>query len=211
MANKLIQLAYDLRDGVTAKLSAIGNALRGNAKTAEDSASQIDRANKRMSESFSDGAKRASVFNAALLKISGAAAAIGGALAALAGGKAIFTDAVDSAKDLESAFSQVQAVSGATADQMVRMKAAAEKAKRLDVLAKREAWAWEQVDAFIASRKPSEYDAATAMLRDLRDLAAREGREGQAWRRIGELRAAHAKKPTFIKRLDKAKLVPPGA
>lgn len=89
-------------------------------------------------------------------------------------------------------------------------KAAAEKAKRLDALATREAKAWEQVDAFIASRKPTDYDAAVALLCDLRDLDARDGRDNQAWRRIGELRTTHAKKPTLIERLDKAKLVPPG-
>jgi hypothetical protein len=51
--------------------------------------------------------------------------------------------------------------------------------------------------------------AAVALLADLRDLAARDGRADKAGRKIAALGAAHAKKPTLIARMDKAGLVGP--
>ena len=90
-------------------------------------------------------------------------------------------------------------------------KVAAEREKRLDALAAREATAWNQVDNHIATRKPAEYDLAVRLLADLREVAARDGREHDAWTRIAGIRAEHAKKPTLIERLDKAKLAPSGS
>lgn len=89
--------------------------------------------------------------------------------------------------------------------------AAALREKVLEALAPREGAAWKQVDDLIATRKPSEFDVAVQLLVDLRDLAARDGRVQEAWRRIAELRSAHARKPTLIERMDKEKLLPPGS
>lgn len=81
--------------------------------------------------------------------------------------------------------------------------AAAARARHLDRLASREEELWGQVDALVASKKPASYDQAVALLKDLRDLAAREGGESAFAARIQGLREAHAKKPTFLDRLRK--------
>jgi hypothetical protein len=61
------------------------------------------------------------------------------------------------------------------------------------------------VERLVATKLPKNYDQATEHLVDLRDLAARKDAAGFR-RRIETLRAAHARKPTFISRLDKAGL-----
>jgi hypothetical protein len=61
------------------------------------------------------------------------------------------------------------------------------------------------VDALVASKLPKCYDRAVGILVDLRDLAAR-GKAGAFTLRIEALREAHAKKPSFIQRLEKAGL-----
>lgn len=76
------------------------------------------------------------------------------------------------------------------------------RARYLDGLAGREAETWREVEALIASKRPKEYDRAVALLVDLRDLAARSGRASAVEARIGELRAQHRNKPSFLKRLD---------
>lgn len=95
-------------------------------------------------------------------------------------------------------------------------KAAQEKARRereaviaraqhLDALAGREPAIWQQVEGLIASKQPKGYDQAVTLLVDLRDLAARKN-GADFRRRVEELRAAHARKPTLIERLKRAGL-----
>ena len=78
--------------------------------------------------------------------------------------------------------------------------------RRLDELAAEEDAAWSSVDALIASRKPAEYDAAVALLTDLQALAEREGRYDTFTLRTIALRQTHARKPSFIERLDRARI-----
>ena len=44
------------------------------------------------------------------------------------------------------------------------------------------------------------------LLRDLRDVCVRAGRQAEAASRIARLREEHAKKPSFIERIRKAGL-----
>ncbi|MDB4949244.1 MAG: hypothetical protein JWM27_1893 [Gemmatimonadetes bacterium] len=74
----------------------------------------------------------------------------------------------------------------------------------LDILAATEEDAWRRVDALIATKQPKRYDEAVALVRDLRELAAREGRLAQAEARIDDLREWNAKKPSLLERLNKA-------
>jgi hypothetical protein len=76
--------------------------------------------------------------------------------------------------------------------------------RRLDELARDEESAWSRVDAMIATRKPTEYDTAVAMLTDLRALAERDGRRDTFIRRSAALRQAHARKPSLLDRLNRA-------
>ena len=88
-----------------------------------------------------------------------------------------------------------------------RQKAAAgARKKRLDELASREPQAWRQVDSLVQTKQPKQYDAAVQLLRDLSDLADREGRADEAAARIKGLREKHRRKPSLLRRLDAAKL-----
>lgn len=85
-------------------------------------------------------------------------------------------------------------------------EAAAARQRHLDQLAGREEELWAQVDALAASKKPTSYDQAVSLLKDLRDLAARDGREPAFAARLQRLRETRAKKPSFMDRLRKSRL-----
>ncbi len=89
-------------------------------------------------------------------------------------------------------------------------EAAEARERHLTALAQREAKAWAEVEALIATRQPGKYDAAVALLRDLVDLAARSGRREEAQRRLDRLHEQHARKPTLIARFRQAGLVAGG-
>lgn len=100
-----------------------------------------------------------------------------------------------------------QAAAEKAAREKVRREreAAIVRAKYLDELASREPAIWKEVESLIATRQPRGYDQAVDLLMDLRDLAAQKsGADFQ--RRVEELRAAHARKETFVDRLQKAGL-----
>jgi hypothetical protein len=78
--------------------------------------------------------------------------------------------------------------------------------QRLNELAQDEHAAWARVDALIATRKPTDYDAAVALLVDLQSLADREDRPHDFARRHAALRQAHKNKPSLIVRLARANL-----
>jgi hypothetical protein len=84
-------------------------------------------------------------------------------------------------------------------------EAAIAREKHLDSLVGREKKLWAEVDSLVATTKPRNYDQAMKILVDMRDLAAR-GRGGDFGLRVQALRQAHAKKPSFIERLRKARL-----
>jgi hypothetical protein len=81
---------------------------------------------------------------------------------------------------------------------------AAARARYLDGLAQVERETWARVEALIATKQPKPYDEAVQLLVDLRDLAVRDGRGDEALVRIEDLRARHAKKPSFMDRLRRA-------
>ena len=95
----------------------------------------------------------------------------------------------------------------AAAERARREREAAEERERyLDRLAKREAKAWEDVDALVATKQPGRYDEAVKLLCDLRDLALRSDRVSEAESRLLLLRELHARKPSFIERMRRAGL-----
>jgi hypothetical protein len=83
---------------------------------------------------------------------------------------------------------------------------AAARDRHLSLLAKRQADAWRRVETLIASKRPTEYDAAVTLLQDLREIGERKGRGLEIARRLRALRDAHAKKPSLLARLRKAGL-----
>ena len=76
--------------------------------------------------------------------------------------------------------------------------------RRLDKPVRDEEAAWSRIDAMIATRKPSEYEAAVTLLTDMQALAEREGRSDAFTQRILTLRHRHARKSRLIERLDRA-------
>ena len=80
----------------------------------------------------------------------------------------------------------------------------------LAALARREAEAWGEVAALIATRQPGKYDAAVALMTDLRELAVRSERRDEIEARLSRLREQHAGKPSLMGRLRSAGLVETG-
>ncbi|MBB5152925.1 hypothetical protein [Saccharopolyspora phatthalungensis] len=78
--------------------------------------------------------------------------------------------------------------------------------RRLDNLARDEVDARARVAAMIATRKPTEYDAAVKLLTDLQALAKRYDRTHEYAKRIAALRQEHALKPSLLDSLNHAAL-----
>jgi hypothetical protein len=83
---------------------------------------------------------------------------------------------------------------------------AAAYAKRLDQLATQTEAAWEKAAELINTRRPSDYDLAVRILRDLQALAEREGSSDVFSKRFLALRTQHDRKPTLQERFDQAGL-----
>jgi hypothetical protein len=81
-------------------------------------------------------------------------------------------------------------------------EAAERREKYLDELAGREEETWRRAESLVPLKQAQAYDEAVALLRDLRDLAARGGRASETEARIRALREEHARKSSFIQRLD---------
>jgi hypothetical protein len=79
--------------------------------------------------------------------------------------------------------------------------------RHLTALAQREAKAWREVDALIATKPPGKYDAAVKLLKDLCDVAMRAGLQEEIEARLVRLREQHAKKPSFVARLQAVGLI----
>ena len=86
-------------------------------------------------------------------------------------------------------------------------EAAEARERHLTSLARREAEAWGEVEALIATKQPGKYDAAVVLLGDLCELAVRAGRREEVEARLARLRERHAKKSSLIGRLRAARLV----
>jgi hypothetical protein len=110
------------------------------------------------------------------------------------------------AADLKDA--RVKAMEQRRREDQARQAAAqaAARAKRLDQLATRTDAAWEKVAEWIETRRPSDYDLAVSLLRDLQALAEGDGHSDAFSQRFGELRTRHERKPTLQERFDRAGL-----
>jgi hypothetical protein len=86
-------------------------------------------------------------------------------------------------------------------------RAAEERAKHLNEIAPREEQIWQEVVSLTEASRPSEYDRAVDLLKDLRDLGEQRGLLSRFEARLEDLRAQRVKKPAFLKRLVKARLV----
>jgi hypothetical protein len=85
-------------------------------------------------------------------------------------------------------------------------KQAAARDRHLNTLTKRQAAAWRHAETLIATRRSGDYDAAVALLKDLRDVTVRTGKSIEFAGRMRALRGVHATKPSFLARLRRAGL-----
>jgi hypothetical protein len=92
-------------------------------------------------------------------------------------------------------------------ERRAREKAAAREVY-LTALAGRQEQAWRDVEAMVATKQQAEYDRAVELLKDLREVSAREGTESRFAANLRGIYGRHAKKSTFIERLKTAGLVP---
>ena len=83
---------------------------------------------------------------------------------------------------------------------------AASRAAHLAGLEGKEPELWRRAESLVETKLPAEYDRAIQTLVDLRDLAARTGTTDGFAARLREMRARHARKTSFIQKLDRAKL-----
>ena len=85
----------------------------------------------------------------------------------------------------------------------VRRKAA-ERTKHLDILERREEAAWADLNSWISTKRPTDYDRAVLVLVDLRDVAARGGRDAAFQVRLRSILDLHSTKSSFLRRLRAA-------
>ena len=84
--------------------------------------------------------------------------------------------------------------------------AAAARERDLTKLAKRQTEAWRRVETLISTKRPGDYDAAIALLKDLHEIGQRKGGGEDVAKRIRALREKHAQKPSLLARLRSAGL-----
>ncbi|MFD7813696.1 hypothetical protein ACFV6E_12215 [Streptomyces sp. NPDC059785] len=79
---------------------------------------------------------------------------------------------------------------------------AAARARHLTALADQAESVWQQIEAHIATRKPSAHDQAVTLLADLRDACAAPGQRTDFHQRLTRLREANRHRPGLLRRLD---------
>ena len=138
MANKVIEVLYSLKDAISTKLSAIGDALRGHQKVSDDTTAKVQSNNQRLSESYAkaaDAIKEAgqraddagSVFGSfknKLAEIVSIAAAVELALKGIEFG----SESLKGAEQVEASLSRVQALAQGAAGQFEALDQAVEAA-----------------------------------------------------------------------------------
>lgn len=86
--------------------------------------------------------------------------------------------------------------------------AAIAREQHLEALAADEEPAWQRVSSSIDTKKPTEYDAAVALLVDLRAVAEQRNEGDVFARRFEQLCNQHLRKPSLLQRFDRAGLTP---
>ncbi len=100
----------------------------------------------------------------------------------------------------------------AEADRRAREKAQREqelgqrRAAHLDSLAGQEKSLWQKVNQLVATRQSKSYDEALTILKDLHDLAERQGDPSKFRQALEKLRAEQSRKPSLLDRLRAAGL-----
>ncbi|MGH3679981.1 MAG: hypothetical protein ACRDT2_06975 [Natronosporangium sp.] len=83
---------------------------------------------------------------------------------------------------------------------------AAARTRHLDALEQQGEQPWRRVTSLIDTKQTREYDAAVALLGDLRELSQRQGRTDEFTQRVRQLRQQYARRPGLLDRLNHAGL-----
>ena len=108
------------------------------------------------------------------------------------------------AKETRQAREAAERERDARAREKLRAEEAAARENRLQELAAHVPQTWQQVEEVLRLKKNKEYDNIVAILRDLREVAARQQTLAIFKNRVRALREAHKAKYTFVQRLDKS-------
>ena len=106
------------------------------------------------------------------------------------------------ARDLRAARERAEAERRRAEERRRVQEAQEARRARLDAVRYRGDSVWTEVETEIGRRNASGYDRATALLADLKQLAAEEGTAADFSRRLAAIRERHARKGQFIKRLQ---------
>ncbi len=85
-------------------------------------------------------------------------------------------------------------------------QAALAREQHLTALVGRQEQSWLRVTALIDTKKPSEYDAAVELLKDLREVGQRTGNADEFCQRLALLHQQHQRKSSLVERLNRAGL-----
>ncbi len=99
--------------------------------------------------------------------------------------------------------SELQEIANTVKEQRQEQERNAAKTKRnqaLAALAPKEAQTWERVVKLIEFKQSQPYDEATALLKDLRDLAEQQGRLPEFSKRFEQLKSDYSSRPALMKR-----------
>ncbi len=105
-------------------------------------------------------------------------------------------------------FSELVAITADVATKRKQQERAAAKKQRikeLEALAPKASYTWDRVLDLIQVKQAHAYDEATALLRDLRDLAEHQGQLPSFSQRLERLKADYSNRPALIKRLRSIK------
>jgi FtsZ-interacting cell division protein YlmF len=84
---------------------------------------------------------------------------------------------------------------------------AEQRRKHLESLRGRETDLWTKANQLIVTKRPRNYDEATSILQDLRELAETDGASSAFHERMQSLCRDHVSKPALLERFQKAKLI----
>jgi hypothetical protein len=106
-------------------------------------------------------------------------------------------------------FSEIHSIADNVSEQREQQEKKAAKAKRikeLEALAPKEEQTWQKILDLIAVKQSLPYDRATALLKDLRDLAEHQGKLPEFAQRFQKLMREYSTRPALIARWQKIKL-----
>ncbi|WP_306359221.1 hypothetical protein [Nocardia sp. CC227C] len=116
-------------------------------------------------------------------------------------GERTVADLLDGAARRRAARERAEAEAEERERARVAARAVRDRERRLERLAAEGEAVWTRVEALVTTAKPRDYDAAAALLSDLKVLADRDERMDRFDIRVADLRTRYANRPALLRRL----------